>query len=114
MGRLTRLYSPDALVCTVRVSAVCSSTTVTVAPGITPPDESVTSPVMPATVCCAKTALQHSATTADTASSRGIDEETIRRTCLTLHSLENRDFPNGRDGGHREALGCIKIMELLC
>jgi hypothetical protein len=43
---------------------------------------------MPPRVCCAKTALQHSATTAEMANSRGIDEETIRMICLTLHSLE--------------------------
>ena len=33
---------------------VCSSTTVTVALGMTPPDGSVTSPVMPPSVCCAR------------------------------------------------------------
>src|SRR5580658_2568444 len=88
MGRLTKLYSPDPLLVTERVNPVFSSTTVTVALGITPPDESLTSPVMPPRVCCARTALQHSATTARTASSRGIREETSRMEYLTLHSLE--------------------------
>src|ERR1035438_443513 len=108
MGRFTKAYSPDPLVFTERVSDVCSSTTVTVTLGITPPDESVTSPVMPPRVCCARTVPEHSATAAAKASSRGIGEETIRMKCLTLHSLENRDFPSGLGGGDRETLGSNK------
>src|ERR1700677_2960765 len=102
MGRLTRLYSPDPLVLTERVKAVCSSRTVTVALGIAPPDASVTSPVMPPRVCCAGTRVQHSATAATNTSSRGIGEETIRMKFLTLHCLENRDFPSGPGGRNKD------------
>src|SRR5580692_4550444 len=105
MGRVTRLYSPDALVFTERVRAVCSSTTETVALGITPPDPSVTEPVMPPSVCCAGTVVEHSATAATSASSRKIGVETERMKCLTLHSLENRDFPSGPVGETKIAGG---------
>src|SRR5271170_8247818 len=112
MGRLTRLYSPDALVLTERVRAVCSSTTLTVALGITPPDESVTSPVMPPSVCCAGTMVAHSATAATNTSSREIGAETKRMKCLTLHSLGNRDFPCGPVGETKIA-GGLKNLENL-
>ncbi len=44
MGRFTKVYSPEPLVFAVRVNAVCSSTAVTVALGMTPPEASVTTP----------------------------------------------------------------------
>src|SRR5580692_12241653 len=98
MGRFTKEYSPEALVFTERVNAVFSSTTVTVALGITPPEESVTSPVMPPRVCCARPVLKHSATTATNASSPGIREKKLRMVNFTLHGLENRDFPSDLGG----------------
>src|SRR5580698_9706391 len=112
MGRLTRLYSPEALDLTERVRPVCSSTTVTVALGITPPEPSVTEPVMPPSVCCAKTIGEHSATAATNASSRNVGEKTNRLKFLTLHSLENKDFPSG-PGREAKIAGGMEIVENL-
>src|SRR5579872_2294853 len=75
IGRFTNEYVPAPLVTSVRVRDVCSSRTVTVALGITLPDGSVTSPVIPPSVCCASSVEPHSATTAAKASSRGNKEE---------------------------------------
>src|SRR5580704_11354373 len=88
MVRFTNKYSPAAVVLVVRVNAVCSSTTVTVALGSTPPEESVTSPVMPPRVCCAGEVGQHSAMAAATASSRGIREKDERIEYLNLKASE--------------------------
>jgi hypothetical protein len=66
----------------VRVSDVCSPTTVTVALGITPPDSSVTTPVMPPSVCCAESDELHSAAAATIASSRGSKEQNERMEYL--------------------------------
>src|SRR5438876_12077168 len=71
MGKFTNAYVPEPLVFAVRVRDVDSSTTVTDALGITPPEASVTTPVMPPSVCCAKERGMHSAATAINASSRG-------------------------------------------
>jgi hypothetical protein len=66
------------LVTVVRVIDVDSAVTVTVALGITPPVGSVTSPVMPPSVCCDKSDEQHSATIATIASNRGNADGRIR------------------------------------
>src|SRR5258708_67327 len=52
-------YRPTALLTVVRVALVALFTTVTVTPGITPPVESLTSPVMVPSVC-AKQGAQRS------------------------------------------------------
>src|SRR5580698_11237806 len=78
MGRLTKRYSPVPFDLTVRVRPVCSPTIVTSALGMTLPELSVTSPVMPPNVCCASREEVHSATTATKASSRNIEEEMLR------------------------------------
>src|SRR5580692_3705782 len=95
MGRFTKVYVPAPLVLVVRVSEVFSSTRVTPALGMTPPDGSVTSPVMPPRVCCADRNELHSAMAARIVSSWGKTEETNRMECLNVSGLENRDFPIG-------------------
>ena len=79
MGRLTNVYKPVPFVFVERVSEVCSSVTVTEALGITPPEASVTSPVMPPSVCCATRELVHSATAATVISSR---ESRVENNCV--------------------------------
>ena len=92
MGRFTKAYTPEAFVFAVRVSEVCSSTAVTCTLGITLPDESVTSPVMPPSVCCAKSDGAHSATAAATAGSQGSRDESLRMKCFKIQASE-RDLP---------------------
>src|SRR6266568_6931609 len=84
MGRFTNMYVPVPLVLVVRVNEVCSSNTVTVALGMTPPDASVTTPVMPPSVCCANRGEMHSAATATIANSRGSRVFWIRMEYLNL------------------------------
>src|ERR1035437_1940323 len=78
MGRLTKEYEPESLVFAVRASEVCSSTTETATLGITLPEESVTEPVMPPSVCCATTGETHSAIAAATTSSLDIARGRVR------------------------------------
>jgi hypothetical protein len=68
--------------------------------------------VMPPRVCCANKALKHSATAATNASSLGIRGDTVLLVNLTMHGLENRDFPSGLDGGRRDALESVKLLVL--
>jgi hypothetical protein len=94
MGRLTNVYAPVAFVLVSRVSEVCSAFTVTVALGIYAARGSVTSPVIPPSVCCANSEPQHSATAAATASNRETEEGKI---CLEyFNSLTSKigDFIN--------------------
>src|ERR1022692_617659 len=93
MGRLTKRYSPDPFEMTVGVNPVCSPVIVTTALGITLPEDSVTSPEMPPSVCCASRAEEHSAATARIDSSRRNGEERRRMDDLNCTASRNRDIP---------------------
>ena len=66
----------------MRVSEVCSSVTETDALGITPPEASVTSPVIPPSVCCAARELLHNAMAAAIISSPGKENGDTRLKCF--------------------------------
>ncbi len=84
MGRFTSEYVPDEFVVVVRVRDVDSSTTVIDTLGITPPDASVTSPVRPPSVCCARTCKEHNAATVANINSR---KDTNERTGMEYFNL---------------------------
>jgi len=92
MGRFTKRYSPAPFDFAVRVRPVCSPTMVTSTLGITLPELSVISPVMPPSVCCAKEGEIHNAATATNVRSRNIEEE-IRMENINGTASQNRDFP---------------------
>src|SRR5579862_884133 len=94
MGRFTNVYIPEGLVFVVRSNPVFSSSSETVALGMTPPCGSVTSPVSPPSVCCARREELHSAKAATIASSRTNNEKADRMGYLKLQP-RNRDFPSG-------------------
>src|SRR5580700_292118 len=56
MGRFTNSYTPLEFVVCVRVSCVCSLTRVTRVSATEAPEESVTAPVIPPSVCWASSA----------------------------------------------------------
>jgi hypothetical protein len=86
---------PNPLVLTVRISALCSSTAVTLALGIMLPEASLISPAMPPSVCCANIGKPDRQQKMATANDRMDKEERMRVHMLKMPLLENKDFLSG-------------------
>src|SRR5258708_19503865 len=89
-------YRPTALLTVVRVALVALFTTVTVTPGITPPVESLTSPVMVPSVC-AKQGAQRSNDVNPTNRGRRIGRLLPRKGSGVLAWLVCDDSPHAFD-----------------